>query len=108
MLDLGRAKRYGTIKRKTTAKTDTGAPVITWVTVTGAWFNKSNVSDAERVRYGEVVSDAAYTLRTHWIADITANMQIVMEEGSETMAITGVIDPDDMTNELLVFAKVLS
>ena len=108
MFQSGRAKRYGEIKRPVTSETATGTSTISaWTLVSGAWFNKSNVSDKERQRYGAVASEATYTLRTRWIADITSDMQIVMEDG-ETMAITGVIDPDDRTEELLVFAKVMS
>ena len=103
MIYAGGTNRYGSIETSTPTQSASGASTPVWAEFAAAWFQMDAVSARETERYGSLIGDAQWTLRTRYIESVTSKMRVVIDD--RTFNIRGVINPRDARKELLIFVS---
>lgn len=88
-IDAGMLRSRVTIQQRSAGTDAIGQPLTTWTDLATVWADIRTTSGlsslrAERVVADQMTSEAAYSVRIRWRADVTASMRVVETSGGVT------------------------
>ena len=96
----GELRDVWTLQRPVTSRDTYGGQTVTWETVCTLRCSTRAMSGREYLLAQQMSAAASHELTTRYQAGITTEMRLVNQDGTRTLQITAVLDPDGRRREL--------